>query len=32
MAYIPRLKKVYKETIAPELFKELMLTSFMQVP
>jgi len=30
--YVPRLKKVYKETIAPELFKELGYTSFMQVP
>ena len=30
--YIPRLKKVYKETIAPELFKELGYTSVMQIP
>jgi large subunit ribosomal protein L5 len=32
MAYIPRLKKVYKEKIAPELFKELGYTSVMQIP
>ena len=30
--YVPRLKKVYKETIAPELFKELGYTSPMQIP
>lgn len=30
--YVPRLKKVYKDTIAPELFKELGCTSVMQVP
>ena len=30
--YVPRLKKVYKETIAPELFKELGYTSVMQIP
>jgi len=30
--YIPRLKKVYKDTIAPELFKELGYKSVMQVP
>jgi large subunit ribosomal protein L5 len=30
--YVPRLKKVYKETIAPELFKELGLSSVMQIP
>ncbi|MCH5294380.1 MAG: 50S ribosomal protein L5 [Treponema sp.] len=30
--YVPRLKKVYKETIAPELFKELGYTSTMQIP
>jgi large subunit ribosomal protein L5 len=30
--YIPRLKKVYKDTIAPELFKELGYTSVMQIP
>lgn len=30
--YVPRLKKVYKDTIAPELFKELGYTSVMQVP
>ncbi|GMO51229.1 MAG: 50S ribosomal protein L5 [Treponemataceae bacterium] len=32
MAYVPRLKKVYEETIAPELFKELGYTSVMQIP
>jgi large subunit ribosomal protein L5 len=30
--YVPRLKKVYKETIAPELFKEFGYTSIMQIP
>ena len=30
--YIPRLKKVYNDTIAPELFKELGYKSVMQVP
>lgn len=30
--YVPRLKKVYKEKIAPELFKELGYTSVMQIP
>ena len=25
--YVPRLKKVYKDKIAPELFKELGYTS-----
>lgn len=30
--YVPRLKKVYNDKIAPELFKELGYTSFMQVP
>lgn len=30
--YVPRLKKVYKETIAPELFKELGYSSVMQIP
>ena len=30
--YVPRLKKVYDEKIAPELFKELGCTSKMQVP
>ena len=30
--YVPRLKKVYKETIAPELVKEFGYTSPMQVP
>ena len=30
--YVPRLKKVYKDKIAPELFKELGHTSVMQIP
>ncbi|MCL2127031.1 MAG: 50S ribosomal protein L5 [Treponema sp.] len=30
--YSPRLKKVYKEKIAPELFKEFSYTSNMQIP
>ena len=30
--YVPRLKKVYKDQIAPELFKELGYTSVMQIP
>jgi len=30
--YTPRLKKIYKETIAPELFKEFNYKSVMQVP
>ena len=30
--YVPRLKKVYKEKYASELFKELGYTSTMQVP
>jgi large subunit ribosomal protein L5 len=30
--YVPRLKKVYKDKIAPELFKELGYKSVMQVP
>jgi large subunit ribosomal protein L5 len=30
--YVPRLKKIYRETVAPELFKELAYTSTMQVP
>ena len=30
--YVPRLKKVYNDKIAPELFKELVYSSFMQVP
>ncbi len=30
--YVPRLKKVYKDTIAPALFKELGYTTPMQVP
>ena len=29
--YVPRLKKVYKDTIAPELFKELGYKPVMQV-
>jgi len=29
---VPRLKKTYNEKIAPELFKELGYTSYMQVP
>ena len=29
--YVPRLKKVYKEKYAPELFKELGYTSVMQI-
>ena len=29
--YVPRLKKVYNDKIAPELFKELGYSSFMQV-
>lgn len=28
----PRLKKLYREKVAPELFKELGYSSFMQVP
>lgn len=28
----PRLKKIYREKVAPELFKELGYSSFMQVP
>jgi large subunit ribosomal protein L5 len=31
-AYEPRLKKIYKERIAPELFKEFGYTSVMQIP
>ena len=30
--YVPRLRKVYKDTIAPELFKELGYKSVMQIP
>ncbi len=30
--YIPRLKKLYREKVAPELFTELGYTSKMQVP
>lgn len=30
--YVPRLKKAYKEKIAPELFKEMGYTSVMQIP
>ena len=30
--YVPRLQKIYRETIAPELFKEFAYTSAMQVP
>jgi large subunit ribosomal protein L5 len=30
--YVPRLKKVYKETIAPALFKELGYKTPMQIP
>ncbi|MHC6202433.1 50S ribosomal protein L5 [Breznakiellaceae bacterium SP9] len=30
--YEPRLKKIYREQIAPELFKELKYKSVMQVP
>lgn len=30
--YVPRLKKVYLDTIAPALFKELGYTSRMQIP
>jgi len=30
--YIPRLKTIYKETIAPELFKEFSYKSNMQIP
>ncbi len=30
--YIPRLKKMYREKVAPELFNELGYTSKMQVP
>ena len=30
--YVPRLKKVYREAVAPELFKEFAYASTMQVP
>ncbi|MDR2094756.1 MAG: 50S ribosomal protein L5, partial [Treponema sp.] len=30
--YEPRLKKIYKEQIAPEMFKEFGYTSTMQTP
>ena len=30
--YVPRLKKIYKEQIAPELFKEFSYKSPMQIP
>ncbi len=30
--YVPRLKKIYREAIAPELFKEFGYSSTMQVP
>jgi len=30
--YVPRLKKIYKEQIAPELFKEFEYSSNMQIP
>lgn len=30
--YVPRLKKIYKETIAPELIKEFSYSSPMQTP
>ena len=30
--YVPRLKKIYKEQIAPELFKEFGYKSPMQIP
>jgi hypothetical protein len=30
--YVPRLKKVYKDTIAPELVKEFGYKSSMQIP
>jgi len=32
MIYIPRLKKIYKERIVPDLFKHFAYTSVMQVP
>ena len=30
--YVPRLKKVYKDTVAPALVKEFNYTTPMQVP
>jgi len=30
--YVPRLKKIYRETIAPELFKEFSYKTAMQIP
>jgi large subunit ribosomal protein L5 len=30
--YVPRLQKIYREKVAPELFKEFSYTSVMQVP
>ena len=30
--YVPRLKKIYQEQIAPELFKEFNYKSVMQIP
>jgi len=30
--YVPRLKKIYREQIAPELFKEFNYKSVMQIP
>jgi len=30
--YVPRLKKIYKETVAPEMFKEFGYKSNMQIP
>jgi large subunit ribosomal protein L5 len=30
--YVPRLQKIYREKVAPELFKEFSYTSAMQVP
>ncbi|MDR0448567.1 MAG: 50S ribosomal protein L5, partial [Treponema sp.] len=30
--YVPRLKKIYREQIAPELFKEFGYKSLMQIP
>ena len=30
--YVPRLKKIYRETVTPLLFKEFAYTSTMQVP
>jgi len=30
--YVPRLQKIYRETVAPELFKEFGYSSTMQVP